>query len=263
MRKYLNIFKAEFMTNVQYSLNIALGAIGYLIFVVTFYYVWQYIYSDPESLINGYSMTQMVWYLMITELIYTSIKGRKIVRDVAKDVKGGNIAYNLNKPYSYVSFVLFRELGRSILTLLIQMVVGVIATYFLTGNIPITNFAQMLLIIISCILAQAITILLMAIIGLLSFKIDDSAPFYWLYSKFMILIGVIFPIEFFPEWAQKILVFTPIYVTSYGPSKLFVDFSMNGFVTIVLAQIAYFFVIYGLGYALYNSGVKKLNVNGG
>ena len=121
----------------------------------------------------------------------------------------------------------------------------------------------MLLIIISCILAQAITILLMAIIGLLSFKIDDSAPFYWLYSKFMILIGVIFPIEFFPEWAQKILVFTPIYVTSYGPAKLFVDFSMNGFVTIVLAQIAYLFVIYGLGYALYNSGVKKLNVNGG
>ncbi len=55
MRKYLNIFKAEFMTNVQYSLNIALGAIGYLIFVVTFYYVWQYInkwlLNDTDGLV--------------------------------------------------------------------------------------------------------------------------------------------------------------------------------------------------------------------
>ncbi len=263
MRKYLNIFKAEFMTNIQYFVNIVLGSIGYLIFVVTFYYVWEYIYSDPDELINGYSMTQMVWYLMITELIYTSIKGKKIVSAVAKDVKGGNIAYNLNKPYSYISFVLFRELGRSILTIIVQMIVGVIATYFLTGNIPITNFGYMLLVLFSCIMAQAITILLMTIIGLFSFKIDDSAPFYWLYSKFMILVGVIFPIEFFPEWAQKILVFSPIYVTSYGPAKLFVDFSMENFVTITLAQIAYFFIVYGLGYALYNSGVKRLNVNGG
>ena len=263
MRKYINIFKAELMSNVQYAVNIALGSIGFLIFVMTFYYIWQYIYSNPDELINGYSMTQMIWYLTITEIIYTSIKSRKICREICNDVKSGNITYNLNKPYSYVAFILFKELGRCIFDIIIQMAVGIGAVFLLVKEIPISNIWQMALVIVSCVLAQVISILLIVVIGLMSFKIDDATPFYWLYSKFIILIGVIFPIEFFPQSIQGILVYTPIYVTSYGPAKLFVDFSMDNFVSIIVAQLLYIFFTYSLCLVMYNSGVKKLNVNGG
>ena len=263
MRKYINIFKAEFMSNIQYALNIALGSIGFLIFVVTFYYIWQYIYSDPNELINGYSMTQMVWYLTITEIIYTSVKASKLCKEICKDVKSGNITYNLNKPYSYVAYILFKELGRCIFDIIIQMTIGVGAVFLLVKEIPVANIWHMFLILISCVLAQIISILLIVAIGLMSFKIDDATPFYWLYSKFIILIGVIFPIEFFPQSIQGILTYTPIYVIAYGPAKLFVDFSMDNFISIIVAQIVYMFFTYTLCLAMYNSGVKKLNVNGG
>ena len=115
----------------------------------------------------------------------------------------------------------------------------------------------------SCILAQIIGILISVFIGLFSFYIEDSSPFYWMYSKFIILLGVIFPLEFFPESIQKVLVFTPVYVTAYGPAKLFVDFSMDKFVPIILAQLMYIFIAYGFCMILFGSSVKKLNVNGG
>ncbi len=263
MRKYLNIFKAEFMSNIQYALNIALGSIGFLIFVVTFYYIWQHIYSDPKELINGYSMTQMIWYLTITEIIYTSVKASKLCKEICKDIKSGNVTYNLNKPYSYIAYVLFKEMGRCVFDIIIQMTVGLTTVFILVKEFPVANIWQMILILLSCVFAQIISILLITIIGLFSFKIDDATPFYWLYSKFIILIGVIFPIEFFPESIQGILTYTPIYVIAYGPAKLFVDFSTSNFVSIIFAQILYVFLTYGVCVAIYNSGVKKLNVNGG
>ena len=143
------------------------------------------------------------------------------------------------------------------------MTIGVGAVFLLVKEIPVANIWHMFLILISCVLAQIISILLIVAIGLMSFKIDDATPFYWLYSKFIILIGVIFPIEFFPQSIQGILTYTPIYVIAYGPAKLFVDFSMDNFISIIVAQIVYMFFTYTLCLAMYNSGVKKLNVNGG
>lgn len=263
MRKYFNILKAELMTNIQYTLNIILGSIGFLLFVFTFYFIWQYIYSDPQQLINGYSMSQMIWYLTITEVIFTSIKSRAIVKEVSKDVKTGSIAYNINKPYSYVLYVLFKELGKSIFTMLLYFIIGLAVVFALIQNFPAITFDEILLVIFSCILAQIIGILLATFIGLFSFYIEDSGPFYWMYSKFIILLGVIFPIEFFPEAMQKVLVFTPIYVTSYGPAKLFVDFSMDNFISIIIAQLIYVLFSYGLCMTVFSSSVKRLNINGG
>jgi ABC-2 type transport system permease protein len=92
---------------------------------------------------------------------------------------------------------------------------------------------------------------------------EDSYPFYWLYSKVILVLGTIFPIEYFPHAIQPILSYSPIYVVSYGPAKLFVDFSYSNFITIIIAQVIYIIISYLLCSFLYRKGVKKLNVNGG
>ena len=263
MKKYLNILKAEFMTNIQYAFNVALGSLGFLLFVITFYYIWHCIYSDPRELINGYTMNQMIWYLAITEIIYVAVRANKIVKEVSKDVKSGSITYNLNKPYSYVLYVLFKELGKSLFALIIYFLIGLVVVSLLTGEIMVANVGEALLVLTTCIFAQIIAIFIAVAIGLFAFFIEDSSPLYWMYSKFVVLLGVIFPIEFFPEAVQRILTFTPIYVTAYGPAKLFVDFSIDKFYSILFAQIIYVFISYGLCMAIYSKAARRLNVNGG
>ena len=95
------------------------------------------------------------------------------------------------------------------------------------------------------------------------FFIEDANPFYWVYSKFILIIGTIFPIEFFPKLLQPIIKYSPIYVICYGPAKLFVNFSYGDLISIVIAQIIYIFIAYMLCALLYKKGVKNLNVNGG
>ena len=82
-------------------------------------------------------------------------------------------------------------------------------------------------------------------------------------NKFILVLGTLFPIEYFPKIMQPILNFSPIYVVSYGPAKLFIDFSWDKFISVLIAQIIYIFISYLLCSLLYKKGVKNLNVNGG
>ena len=79
----------------------------------------------------------------------------------------------------------------------------------------------------------------------------------------ILVLGVLFPIEYFPGILAQIMRYSPIYVTCYGPAKLFVDFSWQAAITILISQIIYLYIAWAMCYALYKKGVKKLNVTGG
>ena len=113
------------------------------------------------------------------------------------------------------------------------------------------------------ILAIIINTLLIIFLGLISFYIEDASPFYWLYSKMILVVGTIFPIEFFPSFLQPIFKFSPIYAVSYAPAKLFVDFQKNVFVESMIIQGIYLVVCFLFVHFIYRKGVRKLNVNGG
>ena len=263
MRKYLYIYKSELMSNLQYLLNIITGFIGCFILLFIFLNLWQYMYSDPNELINGYNMNQMIWYVIITEILWISLDGRKYCKKINDDVRGGNIAYNINKPYSYIGYTLSSHLGVITIRAIIYTVLGIITGIVFLHMIPSLNVFSVLACILTGALSFVISILLITFIGLFAFIIEDSNPFYWLYSKFILVLGTLFPIEYFPKIMQPILNFSPIYVVSYGPAKLFIDFSWDKFISILIAQIIYIFISYLLCSLLYKKGVKNLNVNGG
>ena len=263
MRKYLFIFKSELMSNLQYVFNILVSFIGYFIHIYIFLNLWEYMYSDPSEVINGYTMNQMIWYVVITEILWMSLGGRKLCKQICNDVRGGNIAYNINKPYSYVGYCLASHLGSITIKAIMYIVLGLIVGYLFLGSFPTLNIFSALAILITGVLATIISILLIVSIGLLSFFMEDSYPFYWLYSKFILILGTLFPIEYFPKVIQPILSYSPIYVVSYGPAKLFVDFNLSNFISIIIAQVIYILLSYGLCSLIYRKGVKKLNVNGG
>jgi ABC-2 type transport system permease protein len=113
------------------------------------------------------------------------------------------------------------------------------------------------------ILGLLISTLLILSIGLFLFFIEDSGPFYWVYSKLILVMGTLFPIEYFPSIVQKILVYTSVYVVNYGPAKLFVDFNIYKGIGIIIAQIIYVIIAYLICNFIYRKGVRRINVNGG
>lgn len=263
MKKYIFIFKTEVINSLQYIFNLLSGFIAYILMIYVFLCLWRYMYSDSSSLINGYNLNQMIWYVIITEILWMSLGGKKICRKISNDVKNGNIAYNINKPYNYILYNLSSSLGSIFIKFITFTILVMILGYLFLGTFPKLNILSILAVLLTSILAIVINILLMIFLGLFSFIIEDSSPLYWVYSKFILVLGTIFPIEFFSGILKVILIYSPVYVVSYGPAKLFVNFNTNEFITVLLSQLVYIVISYILTRVIYKKGVKRLNVNGG
>lgn len=263
MKKYQYIIKMQMMSNLQYIFNTIINFLGYFIMLFVLFSVWKYLYSNPKELINGYNMNQMTWYVIITEFLWMTLGGRSLCNEISNEVKSGSITYKINKPYNYVLYCLFNHLGNILIKSIICFILCMITGYLFLGSFPNITFFNLIIIIITCILATIISTLLITFIGLFSFFIEDSGPFYWMYSKVILVLGTIFPIEYFPKFIQGFLTYSPVYVVSYGPAKLFVKFSYNKAINIIVAQIIYIIISYTICYLVYKKGVKKINVNGG
>ena len=262
MKKYLNIFKATLINEFQYVSDIILGFLSFLVKIFIFLQLWNYLYDDPSSLIAGLSKDQMIWYVIMTEMIWYGTRNKTLVSQITDDIKNGSIAYILNKPYSYIIYIITKHFGEISIKFILYMILAIVTGFIFIGPIDF-NIITLPLIIIVFLISFIINAIIRIIISMLSFYIEDSTPFHWLYDKMIIVLGIIFPIEVFPLFLQPILKFTPIYVVTYGPAKLVIDFEFSSFITIIFIQIIYLIVTILLLTLIYRKGVRKLNVNGG
>lgn len=263
MRKYLFIIKSEVMSNLQYVGNLFIGFIAHFIMLFVLFNLYRYLYSNPNEVINGYTSNQMIWYVVFTEVIWAMNSGRKLCKKISKDVKTGNVIYNINKPYNYIGYALSSHIGAQFIKSLVYIVLSIILGLLFTGMFPNINVLELLIVSGLLLLAVLIGDLLVIAIGLLSFKIEDSNPVYWVYSKFILILGVLFPIEYFPEYVRPFIKYSPVYATTTGPATLFVDFNYSSAMLLFIMQILYLVLGILICLIMYKRGVKKLNVNGG
>lgn len=263
MRKYRYICKATFMESLQYTMNIVLGFVTFFVIIYIFINLWAYIYSDSTKLIHGYTMQQMIWYVILTESIGFGGRNRTLTSQMSIDIRSGTIAYGINKPYHYVIYVISKYLGEITLQFFLFLSAGFIIGLIFLGGIPNFRPEHLPLVMISFVFGIMINAIICMSISTLSFWMEDSTPLRWIYDKMIIIVGTLFPLELFPVWAQPIIKGSPIYVVNYGPAKLMIDFSMETAGKVILVQFIYLTVSTLFLFVLFQKGVKKLNVNGG
>lgn len=263
MKKYRVIYKAVLMENLQYAANTAMGFISYFMLIFVFIHLWNYMYAAPDELIAGYTKEQMIWYVMITEMIWFGARSATIREQVSADIRGGNIAYLINKPYRYPLYILAKYTGEWNIQLLMYAGLTIIIGVTMVGEIPDFHWITIAAVVPCIALGMTIHAAFKLCIGMLSFWIEDANPFQWLYDKLILVVGIIFPVEIFPAALQPMLKLTPIYTVCYGPAKLIVDFSLEKYLEILLAQIVYLAVGGVILFWIYERGGRKLYVNGG
>ncbi len=263
MKKYLYIYKTTFLDSIQYISSILFKFIGYLISIFVMFSLWSYIYSDSANVINGYSLTQMMWYILMAEVITYGGNSKVVIEEISKDIKGGNIAYHINKPYHYLGYIFMKYLGDCTIRLILYTIVSISLAFLFVGFIPGFSFANIIFILISFFLAFLINGIIKIIISLIAFWVEDSEPFHWIYSKFMLILGVFFPVEMFPVVLRPIIKYTPVYAVIYGPAKLVVDFSQGLFKSVLIGQLIYLIISGLIMILVFRKGVKRVNVNGG
>ena len=263
MRKYLFIIKTTFIDSLQYVSSLLFRFCGFAIMMYVLTSLWRYIYSDGTGVINGYTFSKMIWYLLLAETISFGSGSNVSSSEVKDTIKSGNIAYQINIPYNYIGYVVCKYMADTFVRFMFFLVISIGLGFIFAGAIEGFNYMSILAGIPVFIFAILIVGLIKILISLTSFWVEDSKPFQHVYNKIVLMFGVFFPLEMFPKLVGTIIRYSPIYGISYGPAKLILDFSGGLFRSILISQLITMVVLLLIIKTVYRRGVKKLNVNGG
>jgi ABC-2 type transport system permease protein len=257
---YPRVFSTALRSQLKYLTAIMVRNIFFVMVLFIFTSIWKVVYAGRE-LVAGFSMVQILWYLSFTEVVEMS-KSRLMI-PIQEEVKEGTIAYNLIRPYGYVSFYLVRGLGESLVAMVPMLVVGAVASTLLVGPLPgyAANIGPGIVLMLGGLM---IHLMLQIIIGLLAFWMEESFPVYLLIQKMVFILGgLFFPIDLFPEWLAGISRNLPFAFITYWPARLTVNFDAALWLRALGGQVLWFAVFALIARSLFASGMKRLESNGG
>ncbi|MCM0648040.1 ABC-2 family transporter protein [Clostridium swellfunianum] len=262
IRKYAEVSKITMSNSLVYFWNFLSKNIFFVFIMFIYLMLWKNIYSQKGDSLGGLTLNKMIWYLVVTELI--TLSRTDLYNQVNEDVKTGNIAYLLNKPYNYVLYCLSYFLGEIGMKLLTNGIVGLSIGLIYVGTLENFRFVHLPFIVLSIIVGCIIHFFIYIILALTSFWFEENSAFFWIYSKLVFTLGgMLMPIDLFPKWLQSISKYMPFAYVTYVPAKLAVDFSFASFYRQFFIQLVYLAVAFMVAMILYRKGAKSLNVNGG
>jgi ABC-2 type transport system permease protein len=237
------------------------SAIAYGLFVFVFSRIWASAYSDRTD-IDGYGHVQMVWYFIVAELSSFAFSGS--FWSLARDMKSGDVAYLVSRPYSFVFYSYAQGMGRAVANCMVLLLEGAVLGLLTVGPPPAVSPGQAFGVLVAMVLAGSVYFLLNLALAMTSFWVEENAAFYWIFQKLALIVGTLIPIELLPAKAQIVAWWTPFPSMSYVPARLFSAWPGDAGAGELLAyQAAWVAFSALLCHCVYALGRDKLTVNGG
>ncbi|OGG05830.1 hypothetical protein A2872_03110 [Candidatus Gottesmanbacteria bacterium RIFCSPHIGHO2_01_FULL_42_12] len=261
--KYWEVAKVNFSNSTTYLTNVLARSATVVIRIWIFTQLYRVTYAVSGShVIGGMTVSMVIWTLMFTQGFQTATRPG-VIRLIDEEVKSGNLAYSLNRPYSYLLFHYFSHLGRLVPILFANIVIGILATVVLAGPINITGIG-ILAGIILLFFGYTLDFLISFMVGLTAFWVEDTSAFNWIYQKGqMVFGGNILPLALFPPGLRAIAELTPFSQLFYGSAQTIVNFTMGNFLKFLSVQLFWVVIFAMLAVYLFRKGGRNVSINGG
>jgi ABC-2 type transport system permease protein len=260
--KYVAIAQTRLMGSLMYDRDQLVRAVFMLVVLVTFVQLWQTTFAATnQTLADGFGLRDIVWYLVITEVVTLSTP--RIAQTIDTEVRSGDIAYALGRPYNYPLYHLASFWGETLLRLPLNALVGSIVALLAVGP-PSTGPAGLLGTLV--LVAGAVTLkgTIEILVGLSAFWVEDTQPAEWIYSKLTMTVGGLFlPLELFPTWLATLARALPFASIAYAPARVFVGFSLPVFGQLLLTQVIWLVLGWLLVRVVFRRAARRLVAHGG
>ena len=250
--KYLVIAQTALRQRLTDRSALAARAVFYVVVLFIFSRMWQRLSLDGS---------RYVWYLAVTEWVLLSQP--RLFVEIERDVRSGEIAYQLTRPSSYLALRLAEGAAEMLLSMAVLGLVGAATATVLTFGAP----AEPLGLLFACVLgllAGGLLLLCSALIGLSAFWLQDCSPLYWLWQKSVFVLGGLFvPLTLYPAWLRALALWTPFSAMVSGPGSMVLVADGRLFGLLALKLLACSVMVGHALVAAYGRAVQHLEVNGG
>ncbi len=257
--KYLQIAAISLNNRLAYGIDHLTSSFFLLLILFVFSQLWKTVLGEGQ--LAGLGMVQMLWYFAFTEAITLSTPGTH--RTLSEEVKSGDIAYGLIRPFYYPSYYLALHWGEFVIRFATNILVGSVFTYFVMGRLEM-QWTYFPLWALGISLAVSLNFLVLFSIALIAFWIEDNQPFFWIYSKMIFIFGGLFvPVEAYPAGLRQVSNLLPFRYGVSAPARLIVQFEWSLFWQMLMGQLIWILLMGALVICLFRKGVRKLHVHGG
>ena len=260
--KYFAVFRVSIASNLAYAMEVVFRALLLIAMVFILSQLWKTTFElHGAKILNGFTIADMVWYLVAAESIALSMP--PLTRRIDEEVRSGQLAYLLGRPCSYVFYTYASYLGERLVRFTLNSLVGVVLALIVVG-LPHITLPGLLAWPLVAVLAMSIEFVAYFCIGLLAFWTEETQSFAFVFSRLtLVLGGVLAPLEIFPQPLRSIAQALPFSTILYGPAHTLVHFAWPFFGGLLIQQVVTLAVGGALLGVLYSVAIRRVNMNGG
>ncbi len=222
--KFFYILRLVFIERLIYRVNFALEIVSGLLSSLIIVLLWIAIFrSSDQQVIGGYSLTEMVTYLLGGGLINSLILTTAENPETSQGIQDGSLSFLLIQPLSPYWLWFFRDLGSKLFYFLLGLL-GYLAVIFLFRNYVVwfPSGEHLLFFLLSLLLASFLQFFLFESLSLLSFWVENTYGIRFTMRVILEVVGgAIIPLSFFPLALQKIFLWLPFPYMVYLPMRIY------------------------------------------
>lgn len=218
---YIYKVKLSIQVYLTYRFEVVANIVTRIILIIANLFLWNSVYSE-KTILSGVGKEQMITYSVLS--VCLSIMYQCGVQNsLNNDIREGNIAILLMRPYHLLGAYLAEDIGSIIVkTISISFPVLILSFLFLPMKL-LTSIHLFAIIFISYILGFLILWLLSALVGLFAFVTMELGNMGVVKDAIVsILSGSMVPLWFFPDKVENVLMLTPFPYTYQLPLGLYI-----------------------------------------
>ncbi|MBR7926988.1 hypothetical protein KBI51_02210 [Aerococcaceae bacterium zg-ZUI334] len=251
----------QFKVNIRYKMNNIFSIMSTFVAILVQFYVWKYVEQVEHidtNIISIYTLFALTFSILLPIFSSADFISSKILK--------GDIAILLQRPQSllFMNFgiqcghVLYRFCYRVLPIWLLYFVFFYKSIYYWD------NPQFSILIILSSLFSWILSFILGYIVGLLSIQLISISGLKSLVSGLLLLFGGgLLPIDLYPVFLQKIVLFTPFASISYYPVAMLSGIATFNAITAIKIQLfwlAFFSIVLII---VHKSIYQKIEIMGG
>jgi ABC-2 type transport system permease protein len=262
-RKYWAIARITCVNQLTYKVDLATELLSLIfVFSILFFLHRATAGMRPSNPVEQLSLAQTMWIIFFANL-FAEGRTKGVTHTLNDEILSGQIAYQLNRPYSFITFHFAQDIGSKLPSLVFGGLTTGVFIYFLVGFPPLSVGALVLGAVMLCI-GMVISFLILFCIGLCAFWIGTTDPLRWIYNQIMMVAGgAAVPLALFPNLIKKVLMVLPFSNIIYGAARIIVGCRQSDLYLYLGLQIFWLCMMMVITKFIFKRGIKNVVICGG
>lgn len=247
-----------------YRANFYLYIVAMFLRIVVQVSIWVALYAARGQSIVGIGLQDMIEYVLLS-MIVNSLINFNVVYDINERVRKGDIVVDFLRPVHLKQYFFATSMGSNCFFTIFSIFPACLGAVLLYGFRFSADPINLLLFLISLVLAVLLSFYIYYSLSLTVFWVDSAFFVDWLMGAFVQLFaGSMVPLWFYPHWLQSLCNVLPFRLTLFDPISIYLGkMTVTGAMQVIGLQLIWLVVLYSLERLVWHRAQRRVFIQGG